>query len=1191
MAVNNANLKKIPLASDLNLNDFENEINKFTTYKHNNSKYYGGVLSNWYKKKEGTREFVGYDKKGHLWETSSSHRDLYRDNQYIGDFQDVTAKIEEYDIQDEIDELGITFDAKSYYYCALERESFSDTKDYYVLMYHDKNPTEVNCKLIIKDTSTETPVISEIGTYSFQVNQCDIAEYNCLSQFGCRVLPRENYALISVYPTGVNLDEHLVFSTKKYETIDLVSMYRVIDDLCPIPAKTLCINLNTGEQISNISFTYTETGTFDINTDLIVHGYNFASQTRTQYDGDLNFHPIGDGLLRKQPLIFNLKDCIIVNDYLFGKYTTSSIGEDYQRPWCFKLPLERVLANDLNSDYSKNDFYYISCFKDNPLQEIIGTGVSYYSTIQSLSYITSWEYPKTPKTDGILVNNDHPIKGYALMPWGSLEPETRENMSLGIIDYTFIDFKITTNTRQFQLLGSNFALHFIGIAQVSSPSYIRYWFDFYESKKDSYSTVGHSEFYNNIKKFFITNRFSQDDISNVFNSLKEWDNVNMPELNIEIFFGDGEYSVSSESSEILESITIENISGQSRKYFVSENYKEINILGDCRSVTKTSSEIEISEGREFYFNLNYDDNNAINLLWQVNQGYLQSISIGQNVITRDIEEIVRFDKNFIIYFDRNKNHLFKLSISNSLLNKPSFIGDYILFHGAKISDGLNAINVTNLKKFNYCIAFNNKVPVFINVNNSYIKCDESVSKADSIPNTIAKFLGYNYTLSAPTTVASVTIPMQYIIQDNLTFQEGYIVCAINENYEKDYLWYGSSQFAPFSIKCCNISSDYITDFINNLTSTISECDYKNYYINGLVNFYNSFDGGVVAYWFSLPNTDLSLKQLSNYSYPIASSGDILYSLGFLDVFYKNKFPYVFINDGEENYKLLYSKTINSVIFLYNLLSQNVNGLFCLQGMYFGYSDEYIFPISYEDGVINQGEAIINITGLQYIESTPTTALFWSPKNKTMYFFTGSNQFSDYYQMNKINKIVAVSYIDSTGDIFICTDNCGIIVYNHDQSLIDLDITAKEVGSVNDDIYILSEDIGVDRYSENYKSDYERQKIKIETEYFGEEDFLDSEFDTVYLKIAGSNYYSDEDYNGEVSVECSLLTQFSRKSEKKVFKFSKRDFDKDTNTLFIRYQPQYQRGIGLSVKVVSDFPISSFYINSTPVCVSNSNNNG
>ena len=290
MAVNNANLKKIPLASDLNLNDFENEINKFTTYKHNNSKYYGGVLSNWYKKKEGTREFVGYDKKGHLWETSSSHRDLYRDNQYIGDFQDVTAKLEEYDIQDEIDELGINFNANEHDFCFIQKAEnyIIGSVDYYVILNYEKNPTEINCLLVSRDTSSETPVVTDIGTYTYTVNQCDIAEYNCLSTFGYRVIAKSGYVLISVYPVGSNIDEHLFFSTRDY-----ISPNVFVDNVCPIPEKTKCINLSNGEEVEDIYFR--------LHSDLfggIPLGYSYSENQYSSYDN--SEHPIGDNIFIKE---------------------------------------------------------------------------------------------------------------------------------------------------------------------------------------------------------------------------------------------------------------------------------------------------------------------------------------------------------------------------------------------------------------------------------------------------------------------------------------------------------------------------------------------------------------------------------------------------------------------------------------------------------------------------------------------------------------------------------------------------------------------------------------------------------------------------------------------------------------------------------------------------------------------------
>ena len=50
------------------------------------------------------------------------------------------------------------------------------------------------------------------------------------------------------------------------------------------------------------------------------------------------------------------------------------------------------------------------------------------------------------------------------------------------------------------------------------------------------------------------------------------------------------------------------------------------------------------------------------------------------------------------------------------------------------------------------------------------------------------------------------------------------------------------------------------------------------------------------------------------------------------------------------------------------------------------------------------------------------------------------------------------------------------------------------------------------------------------------------------------------------------------------------WDKETNTILLRYQPKYQEGIGFRIGLKSDFPISAIYINSTPVAITNSKNN-
>ena len=81
-------------------------------------------------------------------------------------------------------------------------------------------------------------------------------------------------------------------------------------------------------------------------------------------------------------------------------------------------------------------------------------------------------------------------------------------------------------------------------------------------------------------------------------------------------------------------------------------------------------------------------------------------------------------------------------------------------------------------------------------------------------------------------------------------------------------------------------------------------------------------------------------------------------------------------------------------------------------------------------------------------------------------------------------------------------------------------------------------------------------------------------DCLYLRI-----FNTEHEEGELIISASTISNEGRKTEKTIFKIKASDWDKLTHTIYLRYQPKEQRGLGVSFSIDSPFNISAIGIGS------------
>lgn len=292
----------------------------------------------------------------------------------------------------------------------------------------------------------------------------------------------------------------------------------------------------------------------------------------------------------------------------------------------------------------------------------------------------------------------------------------------------------------------------------------------------------------------------------------------------------------------------------------------------------------------------------------------------------------------------------------------------------------------------------------------------------------------------------------------------------------------------------------------------------------------------------------------------------------------------FINQGiiiDNNHSYI-QVFVNNVkpVFAINFVSQleGITSAFIIQGQYFVVINGSIYR--YNNGAV---DAIVNIDNMLFIGNNPYMALFWSATNKTFYRFTGDNQLYPIVQADEVDTIKHTSFNPNTLSIYIITDK-DILILGQD-TLVKLPYTEYDrcFPLVNGAAF--SGKDSTLEISYNKLDGYDIIPIELETELYGYGNSLKAVNDCVYLRL-----YDEDMKTGKVEVSSETLNEISKVSQKKEYSITKDMWDKESKTVFLRYQPQNQAATGFSVRIKSPFAIVSLQISSTVETVQNSSHN-
>ena len=306
-----------------------------------------------------------------------------------------------------------------------------------------------------------------------------------------------------------------------------------------------------------------------------------------------------------------------------------------------------------------------------------------------------------------------------------------------------------------------------------------------------------------------------------------------------------------------------------------------------------------------------------------------------------------------------------------------------------------------------------------------------------------------------------------------------------------------------------------------------------------------------------------------------------------------KFISGFINQGiivdnNHSYLQVFANTTKPV-FAINFVSQleGVEAAFIIQGQYFAVISGSIYRYDPATSAIS---AVVNIGDMTLLGYTPYQALFFSKTNRTIYTFVGDNTLSFLTQADEIEQIYSSVYNPNTCSIYVLASS-GIYIFGNDQ-LLRLDVAGYTKGySLGLGAAFVSDtDTMFISYTKDNKpswvqNDMEIIPIELETKLYGYGNSVKAVNDCVYLRLF------DEDMNpGKVEVSSKTLNEISKVSQKKEFSITRDMWDKESKTVFLRYQPQNQAATGFSVHIKSPFAIATLQIGSMVETIQNSKYN-
>lgn len=352
----------------------------------------------------------------------------------------------------------------------------------------------------------------------------------------------------------------------------------------------------------------------------------------------------------------------------------------------------------------------------------------------------------------------------------------------------------------------------------------------------------------------------------------------------------------------------------------------------------------------------------------------------------------------------------------------------------------------------------------------------------------------------------------------------------------------------------------------NLYHVVKGKEYYCYGDNASVDIYYS-----LLYQYSLKKNLVKYVNSTLYpdaQYPLSSNNVNYFNMPLLLILIKTYNNKDLVKVGTMYYPIVYYND-NIPIFIYSTLGglDGASSMFVIQSQFYAVMNGKICAVSYADNIIAGVEAIIDVTGMEFIGYLPTFALFYSPKNKCIYSFTGDANLELVEDASEIGELRNALYNSFTKTIHVITDK-GVCIIGDTIYMIEFPGIAemffteeKTVLETEDKIYYLSFD--------KLSDEYEVMPLEFETEFFGG---VNDSVITIYKW--SMRFIKDAVTNGTIKLSTVTLTDKGSETREKVYNLTAKDWDPLTESFYLQFAPENNKACGHKIRIESDFPLTS-----------------
>lgn len=306
--------------------------------------------------------------------------------------------------------------------------------------------------------------------------------------------------------------------------------------------------------------------------------------------------------------------------------------------------------------------------------------------------------------------------------------------------------------------------------------------------------------------------------------------------------------------------------------------------------------------------------------------------------------------------------------------------------------------------------------------------------------------------------------------------------------------------------------------------------------------------------------------LERTTYAISTASSSLVSPNIFTQYVNNPGNRDAVKEIDSFYTLIYIINNSTPIFAYSNTSEalNVTDFFCLQGQFYAVINDKIYSIVYDDGVISEQDAIIDIRGMQFIGANPRIAFFWSSQQRAIYSFTGDALLQHFAAASEITGLYSANsdldsryfYDESSQSIFVPTTYGLFVIGPNNHYLLPEYTKVTNVQFSDDDLTHITNDGITDDISYYPRDEFDAIPADLESDWWGQGDENIGIIDRWQIVLYDITGTSPKTY---VKVGTRSLNDISATSEIKELTINPADWDKWSHSVLINYNPKLIKG--------------------------------